>query len=260
METTGGHECALLGYLEGKSIAAHRGNARTIKNFIRSLRNYGKTDKIDALAIAQYGSERHQNLELYKAPSESLRKLTAFNRRRSELVKMRTADKNRLEGPMSADIADSLKRVIKALDTEIERIEKQIEKLVQQDKALSAKAEVMQTIPGIGKITAMGILSYLPAIGSFTRREIASLSGVAPHPYDSGDQQSYRSTRGGKKEIKPILFIAAMAASRGKHSLGVYYRRKIAEGKKPIVALTALMRKIIVIANARVRDLQEAQS
>ena len=95
----------------------------------------------------------------------------------------------------------------------------------------------------------------MPELGTLTRREAASLSGVAPHPHESGKHQGYRSTKGGRQEIKPILFISAMAASRGKHSLGIFYRKLIERGKKPIVALTALMRKMVVIANAKVRDL-----
>ena len=259
METTGGYESSLLEFLVKKKVSVHRGNARKIKNFIRSLRDYGKTDEIDAHGIAQYASERHKILKLYELPKDASRKLMDLSRRRKQLIKYRSAEKTRLVGPEAKNLSDSYKSLIKFLNKEIDEIDKDIECIIKEDKEMSEKVETMQTIPGIGKVTANALLAHLPEIGTFTRREIASISGVAPHPYSSGDYEGYRSTRGGRSEIKPILFISAMAASRGNHNLGLYYRHLIAEKKKPIVALVALMRKIIVIANARIRDMLVAQ-
>jgi len=138
---------------------------------------------------------------------------------------------------------------------EIKEIDAQIDVVYQQDSSLSESKKVLKTIPGIGEVNASRLLAFMPELGEANRKQIASLAGVAPHPNDSGTKQGYRFTRGGRAEVKRTLFIAAMAATRSKGELGGFYKRLVDErGKKKMVALTALMRKIIVIANARMRD------
>jgi len=100
----------------------------------------------------------------------------------------------------------------------------------------------------------------MPELGSLTRRQAASLAGVAPHPRDSGTLKGYRRMRGGRTTIRPVLFMAALAASRAKGDLSLFYQRLVQNGKKPIVAIAALMRKIVVILNARLRDQSQQQS
>ena len=106
----------------------------------------------------------------------------------------------------------------------------------------------------MGETISVYLIALLPELGKLDRKKIASLAGLAPHPNESGRKIGYRSTRAGRADIKPILFLAAMTAARSKSILGDFYRRLIQAGKKKMVALTALMRKILVIANARVRE------
>ena len=120
---------------------------------------------------------------------------------------------------------------------------------------LQKKKEVLKTIPGVGEVTANHLLVLLPELGTLNRKQIASLTGLAPIANDSGKFKGYRATGHGRAGIKPILFMAAMAARNSNSSLKSFYNRLVDAGKKKMVALTALMRKIIVMANAKVRDL-----
>ena len=253
LETTGGHELALIRALQEKGYVVHRANTRKVKHFIRSFGQLGKTDSIDALGLANYGYERHAHLEIYKeSGNKVLQKLVL---RRNELTKMLVQEKNRLQSPEQVVLIESIRRIIACFTEEIKQIDAQIKTVYEQDKSLFEIKKVLQTIPGIGEVVASTLLGFMPELGQANRKQIASLAGVAPHPNDSGTKQGYRFTRGGREEVKRILFIAAMAAAKSKGSLGDFYKRLVDEtGKKKMVALTALMRKIIVIANARIRD------
>ena len=115
--------------------------------------------------------------------------------------------------------------------------------------------KVLKTIPGIGEITAQELLALMPELGSLTRRQAASLAGVAPRANESGKFKGYRSTGRGRESVKPSLFLSAMAARNSKSELKTFYENLMKRGKKKMVAVTALMRKIIVIANARLKEI-----
>ncbi len=252
LETTGGHELALIRALQEKGYAVHRANTRKVKHFIRSFGQLGKTDTIDALGLAKYGYERHADLEVYKEPANKI--LQKLLLRRNELTKMLVQEKNRLQSPEQEILTESIDRMIAYFTEEIKQIEKKINLIYEQDNSLLETKKILQTIPGVGEVVASTLLAFMPELGQANRKQIASLAGVAPHPNDSGTKQGYRFTRGGREEVKRILFIAAMAAAKSKGALGDFYRRLVESGKRKMVALVALMRKIIVIANARMRD------
>lgn len=131
---------------------------------------------------------------------------------------------------------------------------KQLLKLIDFDPILKQKQEILKTIPGIGDIVEFELLVMLPELGCLDRRKIAWLCGLAPAANDSGQYHGYRKTYHGRNGIKPILFLAVMAARNSKSELKCFYKNLIARGKEKMVALTALIRKIIVIANSRLRD------
>lgn len=135
-----------------------------------------------------------------------------------------------------------------------------INQIIENDAVLKKKKEVLKTIPGVGEVTANYLLVLLPELGVLNRKQIASLTGLAPIANDSGQFKGYRATGHGRTGVKPILFMAAMAARNSNSWLKSFYNRLVEAGKKKIVALTALMRKIIVIANARIRDLNLSYS
>ena len=134
-----------------------------------------------------------------------------------------------------------------------------IKEIVNKDELLRCKQKELKNIAGIGDTVSSALLSYIPELGGLNRKQIASLAGVAPHPNESGTKQGYRFVRGGRSQVKRMLFIAALTATRSKGHLGAFYQRLVEKGKKKMVALVALMRKIVVIANAKIRDLLAKQ-
>lgn len=253
-EATGGYEFALLRAAVETGVPAHRANARRIKAFIRSFGQLAKTDPIDAQAITRYGQDRFAELPRWK-PAGTLRDdLRALVRLRTQLVKQRTALTNQIKAPGSDAAKPHLQALIDSFCEQLDRIEAQINRLVQSDPAVAQVVTIIQHIPGCGPVTAVTVAALMPELGSMTGRQAASLAGLAPHPDSSGKRDGYRRTRGGRPEIKRSLFMAAMAARNHNPELKVVFQRLIDDGKKPIVAITALMRKLIVIINARIRD------
>lgn len=254
VEPTGGYELGLIFALCNQEIAIHRAHTRKVKNFIRSFGNEAKTDKLDALVLARYGFDRHLALDIFLPPSEEAKKLYELVQRRNDLKQMLVAEKNRLKSPRATQIKSSIERMISLLSSEMEGITEEINQLVKQDKALNEKKKLLKTIPGIGNIIANELLVLLPELGQLTRRQIASLVGLAPISKDSGKLKGYRRTGHGRQGIKPLLFLAAMAARNSNSHLKQFYENLVARGKCKMVALTALMRKIIIIANARLKN------
>lgn len=256
LENTGGYEAELIKYLLSMEIKVHRADTRKVKSFIRSTGRLGKSDTIDALGLARYGKERHEELDLYVQMSANAKKLLLATNRRSELKAMLVQEKNRLKAPDNHEMKVSHEKHIQFLNAEIESIENTQQELIDYDNELKIKVELLKKeIDGVGNVTAINLLSTLPELGTLNRRQVASLAGVAPHPYESGKKIGYRSTRGGRESVKRILFMSAMTATRSKGALGEFYRNLIARGKKPMVAITALMRKIVIIANAKIKDM-----
>ncbi len=260
LETTGGHEMNLLYTLCAQNLAVVRANTRKVKNFIRSLGNDVKTDALDAKALARYGFERHDMLELFDAPSQKAIELFQLTQRRYDLRQMLVAEKNRSKSPQMQFVKTSCDTMIEAISKGIKEITLSINRLIANDSVLNEKKEILQTIPGIGEIIANDLVSVFPELGTLNRKQIASLAGVAPRANESGKFVGYRSTGHGRSLIKPMLFIAAMAARNSKSELKVFYEKLISKGKQKMVALVALMRKIIVIANAKLRDLAQGKT
>ena len=163
-------------------------------------------------------------------------------------------EKNRSKAPEHEELRQSYMLVITALSNEIQVMDEKIGAIITQEPLMQAQIDVLKTIVAIGDITAIYLLALLPELGQVNRKQIASLGGLAPHPNESGKKIGYRFTRGGRREVKAVLFMAAMSASQTSSELGRTYEKFIKSGKKKMVALTALMRKMLVIANARIRD------
>lgn len=254
LEATGGYENALLFHLYEQGFDVHRAHPLRSAHFMRSLRVNGKTDSLDALGLARYGAERHETLAIFTPTDETLQELSRLHMRLSDLKAMRMAEKQRMKHPRYAALKDSLKAVAGALDEPIDAITKRMEDLVEQTQQLKRKYELLTAFAGIGKTTALTLLACMPELGTMTRREVASLAGLAPHPNDSGGFSGYRATRGGRKNVRNALFMATLSAKTYNPQLKAFYDRLVQNGKKPIVALTATMRKMIVVLNAKIRD------
>ncbi len=254
-EATGGYEDVLLGVLHGLSIPVHRGHGTLISAYARSF-GLAKTDRIDARVLALYGRERGPRLARWRPVDDESRQLVALVRRRMDLVELRKAERTRAKGPRAAFVAASVARSLAFLDAEIADLDGQIQACVTASSRLEARGRVLRGLPGVGDTIAAGLLALIPELGTLDRRRAASLAAVAPHPRDSGTIRKHRTTSGGRRELKPMLFLAALTAVRGNNPLADFYRRLLEAGKPKRLALTAVMRKIIVIANARLAQLE----
>lgn len=252
-EATGGYELPLLVALHAAGRAGHRGDARKVKAFIRSFGTLGKTDAIDARALARYAQERHAELPRWQPPGHQHDRLQALVLTRRDLVAQRLACSNRLDAPGAEPVRPYLADLLACFDRQIKAIEDEIQTLLREDATLAERAAILRSIPGIGPTTAAALLALIPELGFLGRRQAAALAGLAPHPDETATASRYRRVRGGRQEVKRTLFMAALSARTHNPTLKAFYQRLIAKGKKPLVALTALMRKIIVIANAKLR-------
>lgn len=257
LETTGGYEKEALYTLISYGYRVHRADTRKVKNFIRSFGTSAKTDRLDALALAKYGFERHASLVIFQAQDKEDRLLYQLVQRRTDLKQMMVAEKNRLQSPGTQSIKESCKRTIALFDAELDELKRTISLIIAKNPVLRAKHKVLKTVPGIGDIVGYELMILLPELGKLDRKKIASLAGLAPIARDSGLYQGYRRTGKGRQGIKPTLFMAAMAARNAKSPLKAFYEKLAGKGKKKMVALTALMRKILVIANQRLKELYQ---
>lgn len=253
-EATGGYERCLLQAAVQAGHPAHRGDPRRISAYLRSLRAHAKTDRIDAQGLALYGAERHDRLTRWHPPAQNQEDLQDLVHLRSALVDTRADYKRRLKAPRPGPHKDHIADLIENLDKRIEAVERDIQELLDTDAHLASIVEVIEAIPGCGTRTAISIAATLPEIGQITRRRAASIAGLAPHPRDSGNTRGHRFVRGGRKQVKSALFIAAMVAKQHDPDLRAFAERITDQGKKRIVATIAVARKLITIINARVRD------
>jgi transposase len=249
-EATGGYEAALLGALLDAGRAAHRADARKVKAFIRSFGVLGKSDNIDARELSCYGKERHARLPRWQPPSATRETLRALVEARQDLVTQRVAYDNRLKAPGAGPVVSRLRAVRDCLAEQIEAIEADTAALVEAQETLREDIKAITALAGIGFTTAVSLLALMPELGTIDRRRAASLAGLAPHPDQSGRRDGYRRTKGGRPGVKRVLFMPAMVAARHDPKLRAVHDRLIGEGKKPIVALTAIMRRLLVICNA----------
>lgn len=253
-EATGGYESELLTAMLEAVIPAHRADARKVKAFIRSLGTLAKTDRIDAAALARYGRERHADLPRWQAHDAHRDKLHALVQARQDAVADHTAYTNRRAAPGAQAAWPYLDAILLTLKVQIKAIEKTIEAIVSRHQELQQAVKILCSIKGIGVTTAVSLLALLPELGRLNRRQIASLGGLAPHPNQSGNTERYRFVKGGRCDVKAALFLAALSASRYNKDLRAFYQRLLAKGKRKLVALTAVMRKLLIICNAVLRQ------
>ena len=253
-ETTGGYEKHFLHHLHKQGIHLHRANTIQVKNFIRSLGTLAKTDALDAQGLARYGKERHQDLTLYVPLDPQEDDLQTLCQRASDLSRMLVQEKNRLQAPGSKSIQSSCKKMIAILTKEEASIRGKMKKLIESLPSKKAAQKVLMTIPGIGEKVSQDLVCLMPELGCMSRRQAASLAGLAPHANESGTFIGRRRIRGGRVDVRRVLFMAAMTSTRSKAGLGDFYQKLVGRGKVKMIALTAVMRKIIVIANAKLRD------
>lgn len=220
-------------------------------HFAQSL-NLPKTDRVDARMLARFGAERQPAPHLPPDPNRAL--LAELADRRDQLKRMETQEKNRLAKTTRPTIRDDIRASLKALATRIKRFEAAIADHLARHADLARDANLLRSVPGIGRVTSAGLLARLPELGHLDRRAIASLAGLAPKARESGKFRGHRRIGQGREVVRRLLYMAALSLWRTPGPAAATLLRMQEAGKPAKVILIALARKIITIANAVLRD------
>jgi transposase len=251
-EATGGFEQVVAGALGAAGLPIVVVNPRQIRDFARALGRLAKTDRIDAETIALF-AERVQP-ELRPLPDAEARLLGELVARRRQVIEMIVAEGNRARLLESRRLKKRIERHRSALQDELSKIDGEIDDTIRGTPIWRENEDLLKSVPGVGNGVARTLLAELPELGSLGRKQIAALVGVAPFNRDSGTLRGKRTVWGGRATIRASLYMAALVASRFNPVIARFYRRLLAAGKPKKLALTACMRKLLIILNAIIRD------
>jgi transposase len=246
-EATGGYERDVVAALHQAQVPVSVLNPARGRDFAKAQGQRAKTDPIDALVLTDFGRLLQPKPTAPRSPQEQ--QLTELVRRRLQLVEVLVAQRLQLTGLTLPTLQRQTKTLIRQLEKQIEQVETQLQELRDQTPALDQRAHTLQTIKGVGALTALGVLAEMPELGTLNRGQAAALAGLAPHPRESGRWQGRRTTGGGRAQVRRALYMAARVAARSNPVLKPFYQRLRAAGKPAKVALTAVMRKLIVRMN-----------
>jgi len=250
IEATGRLELPFVIAAQKARLPVSIANPMHVRRFAGAAGQLAKSDKLDAQTIARFGEALKP--EPTELKPENVRLISDLLARRSQLLDMSTMEKNRLS-ILPKPLHTSLKRHIKHLQTEVKRIELQLDKLIDQTPLWQEQRDLLMSVNGVGKILAYTLLSDLPELGQLNRREIAALVGVAPMNRESGNYKGKRRIRGGRARVRTVLFMAIMSAVQSNPKLKRKYQQLKADGKPPKVAIVACMRKLLTILNVMVK-------
>lgn len=256
LESTGGYEKLTAKTLIKNGFSVAVINPRIIRDFAKASGKLAKTDKIDAKIIAAYAETMKPDSRFIF--NENQAEIHELSTRRAQLVAMIIAEKNRLD-KVSGKIKKSILRTIKYLEKELAEIDKQLKSSVMADETFTQKQALLMSVKGIGEKTATALIAYLPELGLLEERQITALAGLAPFNCDSGKMRGKRMIWGGRSTVRTALYMATIAATRSNSIIRTFYQRLVSAGKPKMVALTACMRKLIIITNAMVRNNQPWQ-
>jgi transposase len=251
IEATAGFEREVVRTLLQAGFPVAMINPIQARRYAQAQGQHAKTDQIDAQVLAAFGEAMKPKVWQQKSELEEQISLRAARRR--QLIQMRTKEKNRLTTAWQENL-DSLQRHLAWLNAEIEQLEQEMEALILSDPVYQEKIMLLKSVPGLGQVNAFTLIAEMPELGHANRKQIAALAGVAPYNRDSGAKKGRSHTYGGRGTVRSALYMAALSASRCNPQIKVFYERLLANGKEKKVALTASMRKLLVIANAIVRD------
>jgi transposase len=253
LEATGGFESATVAALAKAGVPVVVANPRQVRDFAKALGRLAKTDAIDARILAEFAQRVRP--EPRALPDETAQLLDSLLTRRRQLIEMLTAERNRL-GFARAAVKRDLLQHIRWLEKRLGDLDDDLHNVLRTSPLYQAKITLLQSVPGVGPITALTLVAALPELGQLSRREIAALVGVAPLNRDSGTSRGKRLIWGGRAPVRAALYMAAFAGVRWNPALRQLYTRLRAAGKPFKVAVTACMRKLLTILNAMMHDQQ----
>ena len=250
LESTGGLELSLAGALAAAFLPVVVVNPRQVRNFAKATGRLAKTDALDARVLAHFAEAvRPPVRPLPDCDTQELHSLTA---RRTQVVEMMVAEKNRL-GRASRAVVPRIQAHIQWLEQELNDLDQGLQQTLHRSPAWREQDDLLQSVPGVGPQLSVALLSDLPELGTLGRRQIAALVGVAPMNRDSGKMRGRRTVSGGRARVRAVLYMGALVASRRNPVIESFYQRLLAAGKPKKLALTACMRKLLTIINSMVK-------
>lgn len=251
-EATGGYEHVLVDAMHEAGIPICIANPRQVRDFAKGHGYLEKSDTIDAGLIRRFGEDFEIHLAKPRLPEEKQHQ--ALVRRRCQVIGLLNAEKNRLAQTHDCFACELIEQTILHLKTQLESIDGRLEVLLAERATTDPKIKILMSVPGVGSITTSTILAELPELGTLSRAQIAKLVGVAPIINQSGKSDKKRRARGGRSQVRCVLYMAAMSAAQHNPVIKQFYQRLLSRGKETKVAQTAAMRKLLTILNDMVRN------
>lgn len=252
VEATGGFETVVAAAIAGAQLPLAVVNPAQVRHFAQAVGKRAKTDPIDAAVIARFAEAVKP--EPRGLPDEAARLLAELVGRRAQIIEMLVAERQREKRASAVRVHKSLARHIKMLEKELPEVDRDIDTMVRGSPVWREKEDLLITFPGVAHTITRGVLADLPELGRLTRREIASLAGIAPFTRQSGKWKGKSMIEGGRPSVRSALYMAALSAIRCNPVMREFYQRLLARGKPKMVALIAVARKILTVLNAMLRD------
>ena len=250
LEATGGLELPMVVALATAALPVVVVNPRQVRDFAKATGTLAKTDTLDAAVLAHFADAVRPDVRpLRDAETQVLASLVA---RRHQVVAMLVSEKNRLMRAISA-VRPRVEAHIAWLKQELEDLDQGLRQTLRQSPLWREKDDLLRTVPGVGEQLSLTLLAYLPELGTLNRRQVAALVGVAPFNRDSGTLRGKRTVWGGRARLRAVLYMGALVASQYNPVIRDFYRRLLAAGKPKKLALTACMRKLLVILNSMLK-------
>lgn len=254
LEATGGFEITVAAALVGAGLPLAVVNPRQIRDFARATGRLAKTDRLDAAAIAHFAQAvRPEPRPVAGEEAGALAELVA---RRRQIVEMIGMEGNRRRQARSPGVTRTIAATLKFLEAQLADLDRDIGDAIRRSPVWRETDDLLQSVPGIGAVASRTLIAEMPELGRLDRREAAALVGVAPVNRDSGQMRGHRAIAGGRADIRRVLFMATLAATRWNPAIGEHFRQLVARGRPKKVALVACMRKLLGILNAILRTRQ----
>ncbi|MFL6465261.1 MAG: IS110 family transposase [Bryobacteraceae bacterium] len=257
LEATGGYENAVALSLKKAGLAVAVVNPRQVRSFARALGRLAKTDPIDAKLLAHFGEAVRP--EAKPSPDQQSIELNQLVARRRQLVEMLVAERNRRLSASGA-VQRDIETILRFLETRLTKIDHEIQTMLDEHPEWSRKAQLLDTVPGVGSVLISTLLADLPELGSLTGKQAAALVGVAPFNNDSSTCRGRRRIWGGRSYLRSLLYMSVVSGLRWNDKIRDFYQHLLAAGKPPKVAIVACMRKLIIILNAMLHSQQGWQA
>lgn len=248
LEATGGYHRAPAYSLFEAGLPVVVVNPRQTRDYARATGRLAKTDRIDAVVLAEFAQAVHP--EIRDLGSRAQQALSGLVTRRRQLLSMIVRERQRLDGATSDVVRRDIEATVVFLNGRLASIDSELLDAVERDPEWREHVRLLETVPGVGRVTAVTLLAELPELGALSGKEIAALVGVSPMNRDSGKKRGYRRTIGGRAHVRKALYMAALTAIRFNPAIKSFYQRLRAAGKHGKVALTACMRKLLLSLNA----------